>query len=91
MAEEIRPEPAIRAAKDWLAQVYSDERVTGVSLEEVRHSDSTWEITLSFRREIDLTPMSALSGAVGRAYKVLVVSMTDNKILEMRDRILSAA
>ncbi len=64
MAEDIRPESAIKAAKDWLARVYSDEKVNGFSLEEVRHCGAEWEITLSFRRESNLTPMAALTGTV---------------------------
>jgi hypothetical protein len=51
MAEDIRPEPAVRAARAWLAQIYAEERIARISLEEVRFRDGNWEITLGFNRE----------------------------------------
>ena len=50
MVETIRPETAVRAAKQWLAQVYADEPIERIGLEEVRFHDGQWEITLGFNR-----------------------------------------
>ncbi len=50
MAENIRPEAAVRAAKEWLAQIYADEPIARISLEEVRFREGNWEITLGFNR-----------------------------------------
>ena len=51
MAEDIRPEQAVRAAKAWMAQIYAEEHIAKISLEEVRFRDGNWEITLGFNRE----------------------------------------
>jgi hypothetical protein len=58
MAEDIRPENAVRAAKKWLAQVYADESIARIALEEVRFRDGNWEITLGFNRVDRDTPES---------------------------------
>jgi hypothetical protein len=50
MAEDLRPEAAVRAAKKWLAEVYADEAIAKIGLEEVRFRDGNWEITLGFNR-----------------------------------------
>jgi hypothetical protein len=52
MAEDIRPEEAVRAAKRWLTEVYAEEAIAEVALEEVRFRDGNWEITLGFERSI---------------------------------------
>ena len=43
---------AIAAAKKYVAEVYSDEHVTNLGLEEVEHAVATgnWVVTLSFFR-----------------------------------------
>jgi hypothetical protein len=50
VVETIRPETAVRAAKQWLAQVYADEPIERIGLGEVRFHDGRWEITLGFNR-----------------------------------------
>jgi len=91
MVGDIRPEAAVRAAKVWLAQVYAEESIARVSLEEVRFRDGNWEITLGFiRPDLDDPDRSALEAGFyerrHRIYKVLVVAGNDNHIIEMRDR-----
>jgi hypothetical protein len=92
MTEDIRPEAAIRAAKRWLADVYSDESIAKIALEEVRfRDDGNWEITLGFNR-IDPETPEAVAGVFAvfdkgrRSFKVVVVSGNDNHVMEMRDR-----
>lgn len=91
MAGDIRPETAVRAAKAWLAEVYKDESIARISLEEVRFRDGNWEITLGFiRPDLDDPDRSALEAGFyerrHRIYKVLIVAGNDNHIMEMRDR-----
>jgi hypothetical protein len=92
MAEDIRPEAAVRAAKTWLAKVYADEPIARIALEEVRFRDGNWEITLGFNRVDPDSPESPLEGWEGlyarrqRVYKVLVLAGNDNHVMEMRDR-----
>jgi hypothetical protein len=56
MAEDLRPEAAVRAAKKWLGEVYADEPIENIGLEEVRFRDGNWEITLGFNRRNEPTP-----------------------------------
>ena len=94
MVEDIRPEGAVRAAKKWLAEVYADERIDRIGLEEVRWHDGNWEITLGFNRTDDdktaastpMLEMTDLYSRRSRVYKVLVVAGNDNHVMEMRDR-----
>jgi hypothetical protein len=94
MAEDIRPEGAVRAAKKWLTEVYADERIDRIGLEEVRWRDGNWEITLGFNRSdydnAATSPppleMTELYSRRSRVYKVLVVAGNDNHVMEMRDR-----
>ncbi len=92
MAEDIRPEAAVRAAKAWLAQIYADESIARIALEEVRFRDGNWEITLGFNRFDPDSPSSqfkALEEAYARQhriFKVLIVAGNDNHVIEMRDR-----
>lgn len=92
MAEDIRPEAAVRAAKSWLAKVYADEPIARIALEEVRFRDGNWEITLGFSRvdpdsqESHFEELGDLYARRRRVYKVLVVAGNDNHVMEMRDR-----
>lgn len=93
MAENIRPEAAVRAAKEWLAQIYADEPIARISLEEVRFREGNWEITLGFNRldqdEPESGPLKGITEMLSRRnriYKVLVVAGNDDHVMEMRDR-----
>ena len=93
MGEDIRPETAVRAAKKWLAEVYAEEAIERITLEEIRFREGNWEITLGFNRryhedqsgdvvkEIDKILMRGR-----RVYKVLILAGNDNHVMEMRDR-----
>ena len=85
MATELDPSRVIRHAKSWLTQVYADEKIENLGLEEVRFQDGTWEITLGFDRFKKTG--SVLDGIVPRReYKVIVLSGDDSAVIEMRNR-----
>ncbi len=93
MTDDIRPEGAVRAAKKWLAEVYADERIDKIGLEEVRWRDGNWEITLGFNRNFHEPEgvfaneeLQALYARRRRDYKVIVAAGSDNHVMEMRDR-----
>lgn len=92
MAEDIRPEAAVRAAKKWLAEIYADEPIARIALEEVRFREGNWEITLGFNRldpdspESQFKMLDDIQARRRRVYKVLVVAGNDNHVMEMRDR-----
>ncbi len=91
-SRDLEPAEAIRAAKKWLAEAYSDEKIGHIGLEEVRWKGGKWEITLGFNRlwrNID-SQLSSLLGEgyskENREYKVVVISGKDNSVVEMRNR-----
>jgi len=93
MAEDIRPEGAVRAAKKWLAAVYAEERIDKIGLEEIRWRDGNWEVTLGFNRNFHepdgVSPMAELHELYARRrrdFKIVVVAGDDNHVMELRDR-----
>jgi hypothetical protein len=86
---------AIAAAKKYLNEVYAEEQVTNLGLEEVETplAANNWVITLSFSRPWN-TPRTRAQevlenlGAVSslkRSYKVITMA-DDGTVLSMRDR-----
>ena len=81
---------AVRLAKEWLKDQFSDEPVENLGLEEVRLNDGAWEITLGFSRQWD-GPYSIMADladrmAKRRTYKVVVVDDETAHVVEMRNR-----
>ena len=86
---------AIAAAKNYINEVYADEQVTNLGLEEVEHGlgGTNWVITLGFSRPWN-TPRTRAQevlenlGAVTslkRSYKVITIA-DDGTVLSMRNR-----
>jgi hypothetical protein len=83
---------AVKLAKDWVANVFSEEGITNVGLEEIDYDDEhrIWNVTLGFSRPWNTTRgvLTSLTGdtAVRRTYKILSVSDGDGKVLSLRNR-----
>lgn len=83
---------AFIAAKQHVAEIFDDEQITNLGLEEVRYDDGKqkWEITLGFFRpwNADRSPLAAWAGdpAARRTYKVVTISDADGKILSITNR-----
>lgn len=86
---------AIAAAKRYLSEIYADEQVTNLGLEEIEHNTATgnWLITLAFSRPWN-TPRTRAQevlenlGAVSslkRSYKVITMT-DDGTVLSMKNR-----
>ena len=92
---------AARTAKSYLNDLFSDEQVTNVGLEEVEFDelDNVWKITVGFSRPWDrrVSIASTLSGEAtragrsyaGRSYKVVRIKDDDGTIESLRDRLLA--
>jgi uncharacterized protein YdeI (YjbR/CyaY-like superfamily) len=86
---------AIAAAKKYVNEVYAEEQVTNLGLEEVEHlpASGNWVVTLGFSRPWN-TPRTRAQeilenlGAMGslkRSYKVITMA-EDGTVLSMRNR-----
>ena len=84
---------AAQRAKTYVVDLYDDEEISNVGLEEVEFNDALdrWIVTIGFTRPWD--QRNALTAALGegspgRSYKVLQIADTDGCVLSLKDRIL---
>lgn len=81
---------AVIKARAYIQEIYSDENVSDIRLEEVEYVDheNAWNVTLSFSR-----PAVGLQQIVGapRDYKTIVIDTPSNKVTAMRIRQLRNA
>lgn len=85
---------AVRIAKSYLADLYDDEGIINVGLEEVEFDEpsDTWRITLGFSHEkftkISLVPTMIGDRRLNRSYKVIRVRDDNGKVMSLTDRLL---
>lgn len=87
---------AAQTAKDYLTDLFADESITNVGLEEVEFDefDNVWKITVGFSRPWDRRVSIAvtLSGERpphGRSYKVVRINDVDGVVVSLTDRLLA--
>ena len=81
---------AVRTAKTYVSEVFKEEQIANLGLEEVEHDELTWNITIGFSRPWNLT-RNALNNLVrtevpDRSYKIVVINDSDGRVLSMKDR-----
>ena len=83
---------AIKAAKSYVNDIFEDEGLMNLGLEEVKFKEfeNCWEITLGFSRPWNAN-RSSLSGLTGaqtpqRTYKVIVIKDDTGEVIEIRNR-----
>ena len=94
---------AVRTAKEYLADLFVDEEVVNIGLEEVVFDDATnrWSITIGFSRPWDragkkaqtqgLVTALAETAPRARSYKVLRINGETRQVESLRDRFLKAS
>jgi hypothetical protein len=86
----ISVKEAVKAATQFVADMFSAENPQGLRLEEVELSqdERTWYVTLSFIRGITLGAMSALlsGGSEGREYKTVTIRAADGVVQSVKIR-----
>lgn len=82
---------AVSAAKNWVIDVFREEHISKLGLEEVVHDESerVWRITLGFSRvwnsDSDISNLlKALPSP--RFFKVITVKEPSGEVVSMRDR-----
>ncbi len=85
---------AVKIAKTKVADLFADEEIADIGLEEVEFDDSVgmWIVTIGFSRPWD--QKNALTAALGegqtgRSYKVLHIAGKDGRMVSMRDHFLN--
>ena len=76
---------AVRAAKAHVTELFEDEEIMNVGLEEVEFKNG-WRITIGFSRPWDRTILTA----PGRSYKVVRLNDKTGRVVSVTDRLLNA-
>ena len=86
---------AVKIAKTHVADLFADEEIEDIGLEEVEFDDAVgmWIVTIGFSRPWD--QKNALTaalgeGRLGRSYKVIRLADTDGRMVALDDHFLSA-
>ena len=83
---------AVKQAKQYVANLFQEEGVQNLGLEEVEHDDSAgaWDVTVGFSRpwtnESPMRTALQIPSPLKRAYKVVRIRDEDGKILSVKIR-----
>ncbi len=86
---------AANAAKAYLVDLFADEEISNIGLEEVVFDEisGSWEITIGFSRPWDQKSglPAALAGVrPDRSYKIVRVNDQNGSVISLKDRLLAA-
>ncbi len=86
---------AVQTAKNYVAELFTDETIENIGLEEVEFNDTSnnWEVTIGFSRPWQT---NILAGALSnthqtRSYKLVCVKDDSGQVLSLTDRVLTAS
>ena len=87
---------AAKLAKDYVSDLFSEEGINNVGLEEIELGDDRqfWEVTIGFSRPWDhggLATVTLGQKGLRRSYKVLRIDNTNGNVASVKDRILREA
>ena len=81
---------AVAKAKNYLGEIYGDEDISNIGLEEVEfdHSDKAWLITLGFSRpwEIPKNYFLQTDNLPKRSFKTIRIADKTGKVFSLKDR-----
>ena len=87
---------AVRMAKEYLVELFAEESISDVGLEEVKFEDPSnkWNITIGFSRPWD--QKYSLANALGgthpsRSYKVVRINDDTGRVECLTDRVLNGS
>lgn len=82
---------AVKAAKTYIADLFAEEGLSDLGLEEVERepSDNGWRVTVGFSRPLNTVrnPLTLMTGdaAPRRSYKVVIIR-DDGEVLSVKQR-----
>ena len=90
---------AVQVAKDHVVDIFGDEEIANVGLEEIERSGGpdgspAWKITIGFSRPWERAGTAGIvlgQTHLRRSYKVLIVNDESREVESVRDRILVEA
>lgn len=86
---------AIQVAKHYVADIFSDEGVFNIGLEEIEFRSGKWEVTVGFSRKWDRPPKNPFSvgleqaqdhAALRRTYKIVEVDDESGRVTAVSNR-----
>ncbi len=82
---------AVRKAKDYVGELYADEGISRIGLEEIRFDGGAWDVTIGFVRSFDDQPAGQLAAALRndprrRIYKIVRINPVTHEIVAMAHR-----
>ena len=80
---------AVKVAKSYVLELFGDDGVSNVGLEEVVPEGACWKITIGFSPGWSTGIGAILGGVPGRSYKVLIIDKETEEVLSVTDRFLS--
>lgn len=89
---------AVKTAMEHVADVYSEEGISHIGLEEVEYDDlnAQWNVTVGFARKWDFPPQAVIPTILptrpnNRTYKVILIRDSDKKVTAMKIRDLATS
>lgn len=81
---------AIATAKQYVADLFGEEGIINMGLEELSYDLDIWEVTIGFSRpwNVKRDALSAVTGTtvLKRSFKELKISDADKRLIEIRDK-----
>ena len=86
---------AVQTAKKYVAELFTDEKIADVGLEEVEFNSmsNNWEVTIGFSRswQTNLLVAALSNQHQKRSYKLVCINDDSGKVLSLKDRVLTAS
>ena len=86
----MKVQDAVTTAKKHIQDLYSDEEIVHVGLEEVVLDDDIWKVTIGFSRPWDISTTSPISIVSPRprprTYKRVTIKDGDGEVLSIENR-----
>ena len=107
METKMDVKEAVQTAKKYITELFTDEKITNVGLEEVKFDDTSnnWEVTIGFSRPWDYEKFrNSIAEAIAsplaertinrpavRSYKLVCINDNDGHVIALKNRVLTAS